>query len=450
MDIYVLNKDLARIAVIDVYSSLIWAKRYYDVGDCELAVPATADNFNLLQIGYYLARTDDDMICIIKKINIKTSIENGNYLIITGKDVKCLLYQRIVWETSLFNTTTEAMIRTLAYTALGNQNAAARAIKNSNGNIIFELEPLTGLSGNSKEQVSYKNVGEKIYNVCREMQWGVKFSLGSKTNTPSIPCFKFSVYAGVDRTANIIFAPELFNLAESDYSVDTSQMGNVTLIGGQGEGTDRKMTDVGSTQGTDRYEFFTDAKDIPYRIKFGELLEAYPRGTGRGQGEIIAVTTSAVTRYNYCVHRLRIPIYSQTQLAQLQEEYPDGSVAVGGRYFQVALGKIADLGTNSNPSDNTAVLISDSLYSLYLINRGLQKISECGTLTTFTGSVQPYNYTYRTDYNVGDVVKVSNGYGVTAQARIVEVTEVHDSNGYQTIPKFEYQQIDPVYTPPSN
>lgn len=453
MDIYVLNKDLARIAVIDVYSSLIWAKRYYDVGDCELAVPATADNLNLLQIGYYLARPDDDMICIIKKINIKTSIENGNYLIITGKDVKCLLYQRIVWETSAFNTTTEAMIRRLAYTALGDQtHNATRALKNSNGNIIFALEPLTGLIGDSKEQVSYKNVGEKIYNVCREMQWGVKFTLGSKTDTTTttIPCFKFSVYAGVDRTANIIFAPELYNLAETDYSVDTSQMGNVTLIGGQGEGTDRKMADVGSTQGTDRYEFFTDAKDIPYRIKFGELLEAYPMGTNRGQGEIIAVTTSAVTRYNYCVHFLRIPIYSQTQLAQLQEEYRDGSVAVGGRYFQVALGKIADLGTNSNPSDDTAVLISDSLYSLYLINRGLQKIKECGTLTTFTGSVQPYNYTYRTDYNVGDVVTVSNGYGVTAQARIVEVTEVHDSNGYQTIPKFEYQQIDPVYTPPSN
>ena len=48
MDIYVYNPDLEQLGVIDQYKSLIWANRYKDLGDCELYVPATEENLNLL------------------------------------------------------------------------------------------------------------------------------------------------------------------------------------------------------------------------------------------------------------------------------------------------------------------------------------------------------------------------------------------------------------------
>lgn len=461
MDIYVLNKDLNRIDVIDVYSSLIWAKRYYDVGDCELAVPATADNLNLLQIGYYLARPDDDMICIIKKINIKTSIENGNYLIVTGKDVKCLLYQRIVWETSVYSSKTANLITNLALAALGNTQDLDRAIVNTKNTVIFEVDsPPEALdTAETKEQISYKNVGEKIYNICRENQWGVRVYKGEKAMTPSIPCFRMRVYAGEDKTATVTFSPQEHNLAESDYSVDTSDMGNVTKIGGQGEGTARYMTDVGNATGIDRYEFFTDAKDIPNTITYRELLEAY--GAPDYEGQVKSIQHGAATAWAYCIKHLEFPVYSQTQLDDLITEYPYGQKIVHGgkviRYqaitnYPASTPRYAPIAyvSGQNPEMGSTVTMTDGFYDLYLINRGLQKIAEAGVVTSFTGTVQPYNYTYRTDYNVGDVVTVSNGYGATAQARIVEVTEVHDSNGYQTIPKFEYQEINDVYVPAPN
>ena len=65
MDIYVLNKNLETVAIIDTYKSLIWTKRYYTYGDFELYVPADKELLNYLKEDYLLVRDDDDSVMII-------------------------------------------------------------------------------------------------------------------------------------------------------------------------------------------------------------------------------------------------------------------------------------------------------------------------------------------------------------------------------------------------
>ena len=48
------------------------------------------------------------------------------------------------------------------------------------------------------------------------------------------------------------------------------------------------------------------------------------------------------------------------------------------------------------------------------------------------------NFIYKTDYNLGDIVTIRNEYGFSVPARIVEVVEAFDENGYSIEPKFEY------------
>ena len=69
-DVYLLNKNLELVYIIDTYKSCIWANRYVEIGDCELYVPATYDLFTALKIGYYLIRQNDEMVCRIKKIEL--------------------------------------------------------------------------------------------------------------------------------------------------------------------------------------------------------------------------------------------------------------------------------------------------------------------------------------------------------------------------------------------
>jgi hypothetical protein len=48
-------------------------------------------------------------------------------------------------------------------------------------------------------------------------------------------------------------------------------------------------------------------------------------------------------------------------------------------------------------------------------------------------------YEYKTDYDLGDVVKIINEYGIEAEARVTEVMESEDNeNGYTIEPKYEY------------
>ena len=96
MYIYVLDKNLKRIGLIDNYVSLIWTTRYYFCGDFELYLPVTTEFINMLQIGYYLETTESKYVMIIESIDIKTDIENGNYLTVSGRSVESLLDRRIV------------------------------------------------------------------------------------------------------------------------------------------------------------------------------------------------------------------------------------------------------------------------------------------------------------------------------------------------------------------
>ena len=79
MDVYVLDENLETIGIIDNYKSLIWANRYRDIGDCELYLGAGPDMVELLKIGRYLTREDDGMVCRIKKTEITTSVDDGDF-----------------------------------------------------------------------------------------------------------------------------------------------------------------------------------------------------------------------------------------------------------------------------------------------------------------------------------------------------------------------------------
>ena len=60
----------------------------------------------------------------------------------------------------------------------------------------------------------------------------------------------------------------------------------------------------------------------------------------------------------------------------------------------------------------------------------------------FAGTVEPdINYKYKKDYNLGDIVKIINEYGLSAKARITEVIESWDESGYTCIPTFDTEEV---------
>ena len=135
-----------------------------------------------------------------------------------------------------------------------------------------------------------------------------------------------------------------------------------------------------------------------------------------------------------------IAIVDAEQLARLKINYTNGEeITIAGNLYYLTYDPIiADLETSA-PTEDERVILRPIIYEIYLLNRGYEKMSEYGSIITFEGSVEPdVTFTYKQDYFLGDVVTVVNEYGIEVDARIVEVIENEDSNGYKLEPKFEY------------
>ena len=196
------------------------------------------------------------------------------------------------------------------------------------------------------------------------------------------------------------------------------------------------MSTSGYAESTDRYEIFVDAKDITHIVSWLELTTTYPLESAGGQGYIV----TSGDKYYYNLRQLDIHIVDAEQLAKLQVQYPSGTVVTvdGIDYYRIANVTIADLPSQS-PSDTDNVDLRDVIYSVYLLNRGYEKLADYGEKITFSGTVEPdVTFEYKKDYFLGDIVTVQNSYGITVPVRIVEIIEVNDDNGYSLQPKFEY------------
>ena len=425
IDIVVLDGDLNRIDVVDNYESLLWVSRYNDIGDCEVYLPATDKAIQLLRKGYYLARDDDDMVCRIERVEIDTDVENGNYLVVTGYDVKKILDQRVIWSTLTVDGKVEDEIRTMVQTSVCTPALYGRQIKNSLGQQMFYLGDRANFTEVISEQVSYTNVGKRIREICKKYNWGYKIIVDQNK-------FWFVLYDGEDKSDSVIFSEDYENLRSTKYIDDSSNLANVALVAGEGEGSERMRNVSGFADGIDRYEIFVDAKDLSRKITFEELTDLYPLTSVGGQGYI----DGSFYKMGY----IDITIVDDNQLTELQLNYPDGEVIYisGIRYYRTYDQIIADLETSA-PTDDEHVILRPIIYEIYLLNRGYEKMSEYGSIISFEGSVEPdVTFTYKQDYFLGDVVTVVNEYGIEIAARIVEVIENEDSNGYKLEPKFEY------------
>lgn len=82
-------------------------------------------------------------------------------------------------------------------------------------------------------------------------------------------------------------------------------------------------------------------------------------------------------------------------------------------------------------------------YQHTLRYRGKEKLYETVAAPLFSGEVDTtLQFVYRRDWDLGDVVSIENEYGIGASARIIEVTECDDENGYKVTPTFSDWEVD--------
>lgn len=275
MNVYVFNKDLQMIGVVDAFTSLIWTTRYFEKGDFELYLPASEEHTALLQKDCYLVREKDihgnrlENVMIIRNILLVTDVEEGDYLAVSGYDLKELLQRRIIWEQTTLNGYVEAAIRRVITENAISPKQPERVIPR------LKLLGFDGYLDRMEKQVTGENLYDFLVTTCKTYGFGWEIYVDGED-------FIFIMTRGTDRTYNqtdyppVIFSDEYDNLLSTSYQYNKDAYKNVALVAGEGEGTNRKTRVVGTASGLDRYELFVDARSTSSND--GEIEESEYQG----------------------------------------------------------------------------------------------------------------------------------------------------------------------------
>ncbi|MBS4041400.1 MAG: siphovirus ReqiPepy6 Gp37-like family protein, partial [Flavobacteriales bacterium] len=256
MELLVYNHDLELIGIIDDAKSIIWHRRYYTAGDFEIILPVNEINIELIQKQYIITKNDSVECGIIENITIEQS-DDGELLKAIGRFGSSLLSRRIVFNTTIIIDTYENAMRQLVYENAINPEIVERIIPN------LLLGTLNSFSDSVQFQVSYRNLLATLTGLSENSGIGFRVRLN-----PAYKKLYFETYKALDRSVNqsvnprVIFSNDYDNLLASIYQSSDMKYSNVALVGGEGEGEDRKMVIVGSGAGLDRYEVFVNAKEI--------------------------------------------------------------------------------------------------------------------------------------------------------------------------------------------
>lgn len=269
MDLYIANTEFENIFVLDSYNSLIWTDRYNSYGDFEIYTNMNISLLEYLKQDYYIRRDGSEYVMIIEKILIKSDVEEGDKLTVSGRSLESILDRRIIWGQKTVTGNLQDAIETLLNENIISPSKPERKIDN----FIFEEstdEIITSLT------IDAQYVGDNLYDVikkiCEERSIGFKITLNDNNQ------FVFKLYSGVDRSYEqtdnpyVVFSPSFDNLLSTNYMESKSSYKNVSLVGGEGEGSARKFTAVGNSSGMDRRELFSDASSISSEQEDGTTL----------------------------------------------------------------------------------------------------------------------------------------------------------------------------------
>ena len=358
MELYILNDNFEKVAVIDEVNSLVWKKCFNDVGYCEIYTLFDKNLLDVLQKGFYITRQDDDMVCQVVKITIATNVEQGDFLIVYATDIKSILNRRIIWNDINFSGRACDFIKKIINDNIINPKTSARQITN----FIFDDSNFTDVEFNKIVNYATKkdNVLNTIMQVCNDYGYGFKITLDENNN------FVFKLLHRIDKSKKelneyVEFSSDFSNLISTNYEETDEEYKNAVLVGGEKQDNNQKFVSVSNASGLDRRELYQDS------------------------------------------------------------------------------------GVSKTYTDDSGVehTYTDDEYEEVLKNVGKVALSNNRRKQSFTGEVDTIdNYVYKKDYNVGDIVKVKNEYGLENEATIVSVIESEDiDNGYECEPQFEYIEI---------
>ena len=261
MDIFVFDRKLNYIDLVDRFDSLQWIRRYHTTGRFELHCPVTAHNITTLVRDNIVWIQGSEEIGIIEYRNLSVDDNGAETLKIIGRFYTSILDRRILYSTEQHtNKYVEVIMRSMV-----DRNCISISAKRK---LPIMLGSLKGYSERADYQKSYGNLLEELTALSQTSNIGffIRTDLEQRKHY-------FETYKGIDRSieqdenSHVVFSRDYDNLYNQEYTDSTDNLRTTALVAGEGEGAERKRTVVNDEYtGLDRYELYVDARDIQQTV----------------------------------------------------------------------------------------------------------------------------------------------------------------------------------------
>jgi Siphovirus ReqiPepy6 Gp37-like protein len=263
--IRILTPVLDLLAEIDDYESLLFTRRWHEVGEFELRINRYKRHTELLQRGnLIMLGASRNKVGIIRHREIELD-ENGkaseNWLV-KGIALKGVAAQRIVVPPANdSHDRASGAAETVMRHYVNNHIVNPADVKRKIDMLVIASDQQRGsqISWESR----FKNLAEELVEISKAsgLGWDVFLDFQQKK-------WIFDVFEGRNLTVNqtenppVIFSPQFESLKQLSFVESDYNYKNYGYIAGQGEGELRRVVEVGEAEGLSRIETFIDARDI--------------------------------------------------------------------------------------------------------------------------------------------------------------------------------------------
>lgn len=264
--IRIYNSFMNLLHETDKYISLRIVPKFYEIGEFELHVSQYIDGAEYFQKGNVIIpnkRGDKAMLIRHREIALDESGKASENWKITGVTLDGLLDQRITVPPSdtgydRKKGNAETVMKHYVYNHFVNPTDSTRRIDH------IEIAPNLNRGIEISWESRYKNVADEIVSISKQANLGFVIYADM-----TLKKWIFDVVEPRNLTKDnpgglppVFFSPD-FQTIKNQLFVDSDlNLKNVGYVGGQGEGTERKVVKVGQGVGLQRKETFIDARDV--------------------------------------------------------------------------------------------------------------------------------------------------------------------------------------------
>lgn len=322
MEYYILDNDFNIVTGVEKFQSMIWTEKFYDVGDFELYLPASDETMQFYNDAaknhYYIIAADTTKketihklsVMIIEKVKLEDTFESGDFLIITGSQLKNLLYRRVVWNRTTIAGQLYSEIRNLVMENAITPSVQDRIIPRLYLDNEEELPADSPLAQTVNYQVEGEFLSKIISAICKDNKvgWDIVLDYNEKK-------MKFVFLVGTDRTSGqsantrVLFSSSFDNLLKTTYEIDATNYRNIALVKSTYEEYDKTTKKIENRE--------SDQIVAPYKLGYNpvgldryELFVEGDNGTIDQDGNEVDVSALAVN--NQSKGRLELEKYKST------------------------------------------------------------------------------------------------------------------------------------------